>query len=60
MMCKLTNMTGLFSKRKRVWKGMERDLILTPNSSYTNYDIQCHMVFNVTRVKFWMTLLMNK
>jgi hypothetical protein len=58
MMCKLTNMTGLFSKRKRVWKGM--DLILIPNSSYTKYDIHCHMVLNVTRVIFWMTLLMNK
>ena len=27
---------------------------------YTKYDIQCHMVFNVTMRIFWMTLLMNK
>ena len=27
---------------------------------YTKYDIQCHMVFYVTMVPFWMTLLMNK
>ena len=28
--------------------------------SYTKYDILCHMLFNVTMVTFWMTLLMNK
>ena len=27
---------------------------------YTNYDIQCHMVFYITMVTFHMTLLMNK
>ena len=27
---------------------------------YTNYDILCHMVFNVTMVTFWITLLMSK
>ena len=25
----------------------------------TKYDVQCHMVFNVTKVTFWMTLLMT-
>ena len=28
--------------------------------NYTRYNISCHMVFHVTMVAFWMTLLINK
>ena len=27
--------------------------------NYTNYDTQCHMVFNVSMVTSWMTLPIN-
>ena len=35
-------------------------IVVVVNHSYTKYVIQCHMVFNVTMVTFWMMLHMNK
>ena len=29
-------------------------------ANYTKYDTQCHIVFNVTMITFWITLLMNE
>ena len=29
------------------------------HTSYTNYDLLCHIVFNVNMVTFWMRLHMN-